>query len=150
MNKPIELIKVFFDADVLIAGSASATGASFLLLQLCELGLLKGLTNNQVVVEFQRNIQKKLPQAELTFNEIIKNSIEIFQESSNCNYESYKNMADKKDLPILVSAILCETDYLITFNIKHYSPDSSISLVVTNPGTLLEKIRHQLIKMTEE
>jgi len=150
MNKPIELIKVFFDADVLIAGSASTTGASFLLLQLCELGLLKGLTNSQVIIECHRNIRKKIPQAEPAFNEIVKNSLEIFKELPNFDCENYKNMADEKDLPILISAILSNADYLITFNTKHYFPDSSIRLVVTNPGTLLQKIRNQLITMAEE
>jgi hypothetical protein len=33
---------VFFDSDVMIAGSASASGASFALLHLAELGLIKG------------------------------------------------------------------------------------------------------------
>ena len=35
-------VRVFFDSDVMIAGSASASGASFALLHLAELGLIKG------------------------------------------------------------------------------------------------------------
>jgi predicted nucleic acid-binding protein len=35
-------LPVFFDSDVMIAGSVSTHGASFALLQLAELGLIKG------------------------------------------------------------------------------------------------------------
>ncbi len=55
------LRKIFFDADALIAGSASQTGASFLLLQLCEIRILTGLTCLLVVEECRRNLRKKLP-----------------------------------------------------------------------------------------
>lgn len=69
--------KIFFDADTLIAGSASQTGASFLLIQLCGTRILSGMTCRQLVTECRRNLKKKLPQAEAIFDEIVQRALEI-------------------------------------------------------------------------
>ena len=150
MSKQIEPIKVFFDADVIIAGSASQTGASFLLLQLCELGLLNGITCNQVITECRRNIKKKLPQAEASFNKIIEYSLEIFNNPTNTDLEKYKNMAHQKDLPILTVALNFAADYLVSFNTKHFFPDTSLGLTVINPGELLKEIRSMLSLLADK
>ena len=70
-----KISKIFFDADVLIAGSASQSGASFILLQLCELGLLHGITSEKVEAECRKNLRIKLPQAEPLFEQIVQHSL---------------------------------------------------------------------------
>ena len=50
LSKPVPELPIkelFFDSDALIAGSASPNGASFVLLQLSELGLIKGFTSKK-------------------------------------------------------------------------------------------------------
>ena len=136
--------KIFFDADALIAGSASQTGASFLLLQLCEIRILAGLTCQQIVAECRRNLRKKLPQAEPIFNEIVEHSLEIKKNPTLDEQNKYRSMAHPKDLPILTSAITNRADYLITFNTKHFFPDRDHQLTILQPGELLQKIRLML------
>jgi len=58
-------LRVFFDADVLLAGSASTTGASHILLKLSELTLVEGITSHQAQTEAERNL---LANYLLTFN----------------------------------------------------------------------------------
>jgi predicted nucleic acid-binding protein len=134
-------LKLFFDADTLIAGSASQTGASFLLLQLCEIRILHGLTCRQVVAECRRNTTKKLPQAAPIFDEIIKRALKIKKDPTPAEHKKYRSMAHPKDLPILTSAIKSRADYLVTFNTKHYFPVQEINLAVLQPGEMLQKIR---------
>ncbi|MGD9081352.1 MAG: PIN domain-containing protein [Desulfobacterales bacterium] len=134
-------LKLFFDADTLIAGSASQTGASFLLLQLCEIRILRGLTCRQVIAECRRNLQRKLPLAEPIFNEIVKRALSIKKNPALKEQNKYHHMAHPKDLPILTSAITNRADYLVTFNTKHYFPDRGYHLVVLQPGEMLQKIR---------
>ena len=134
-------VKIFFDADALIAGSASQTGALFLLLQLCEIGILHGLTCRQVFAECRRNLIKKLPQAEPIFNEIIKRALKIKNNPTLEEQKKYRRMAHPKDLPILTSAIKSRADYLVTFNTRHYFPVRESNLAVLQPGEMLQKIR---------
>ena len=134
-------LKIFFDADTLIAGSASRTGASFLLLQLCEIRLLRGLTCRQVVAECSRNLIKKLPQAKPIFDEIVKRALEIKKNPTLDEQNKYRHMAHPKDLPTLTSAIKSRADYLVTFNTKHYFPVEECNLAALQPGEMLQKIR---------
>ena len=141
-------LKLFFDSDTIIAGCASLTGASFILLQLCELGLIEGITSKQNLDECRRNIIQKLPQAEIRFEQVIKQALEIVENSREELCEKYENMADIKDIPILATAIESEAKYLVTFNTKHFYPVSSLNLTVCLPGEMLQKIRKILNKIT--
>ncbi len=57
--------RVFVDAGVLFAGAAgpSEHGASLVVLRMAEITLIEALTSQQVVVEAERNLIAKLPQA---------------------------------------------------------------------------------------
>ena len=148
MNVP--LLRIFFDANIIIAGSFSQTGASFLLLQLCELGLLKGLTCKQVIDECQENIREKLPQAEATFEKIVANSVEVLANSTWSDMNQFQDMAHRKDLPILTVALKVEANYLVTFNTGDFNPDPKLGLVVCKPGELLKQIRNKLTELAEK
>ena len=55
--------RLFIDADVLIAGSASTAGASHILLHLSDLTIIEGIISHQVKLEAVRNLRGKMPQA---------------------------------------------------------------------------------------
>ncbi len=56
-------LRVFLDADVIIAGSASPDEASHALLQVAELGLVEAWTSALVPEEVRRNLSQKIPRA---------------------------------------------------------------------------------------
>ena len=56
-------IRVFFDTSVIIAGSFSSRGASYILMQLAGLTLLDGRFSPEVRVEAERNVLLKSPAA---------------------------------------------------------------------------------------
>lgn len=146
----LPLLKIFFDANALIAGSFSKTGASFLLLQLCELGLLKGLTCKQAIDECQENIREKLPEAESVFEKIVANSVEVSSNSNLSEMNKYQDMAHRKDLPILTVALKVEANYLVTFDTEDFNPDLKLGLIVCKPGELLKQIRNKLTELAEK
>lgn len=138
---------VFFDSDVLIAGSASKTGASFILLQLSELGFIHIIACKKVYAECRRNLGNKLPQALKSFDNIISHSIKLVPDPNNQECIEFTQMAHEKDLPILVSAIKNNAKYLVTFNIKHYYPESMIDIQIVKPKVLLHSIRNLLSEL---
>jgi len=144
------LMKVFFDADALIAGSASNQGVSFILLQLAELELIAGLTSEQVIEECRRNLENKLPDAISTFEQIISHALKILDNPSIEKINKFEGCADKKDIPIFVAAVLSDADFLVTFNTKDFWPTPDVSLLVLEPGKLLQKIREQLNRLTND
>ena len=132
---------VFVEADMLIAGSASKTGASFALLQLCELNVIYGIACEQVITECRRNLKQKLPEALKPFENIITNTVKVSQNPNQKDCKEHNQMAHEKDLPILTSALQNQAKYLVTFNTKHYFPRPSTSIQILQPKDILHKIR---------
>lgn len=135
-------VTVFFDSDVMIAGSASTSGASFALLHLAELGLVKGYVSARVVEECRRNLGRKLPGAIVPFEKIVQRCVTVRKTSpSRPSLSLASNQTNKKDVPILASALESNARFLVTFNVKDYWPSSTTPLTVLTPGELLSRIR---------
>jgi predicted nucleic acid-binding protein len=146
----LEPLKVFVDADVLIAGavSPSTESASVVILQLGSLTLLQCLISEQVRMEAIRNIQKKVPRAEKALAALIDAAVEVVGDPVADNLKGYEGQADPKDLPILVAAIENNCSYLVTFNTRHYYPTRG-PIVVVKPGDLLVQIRGKVAELAK-
>ncbi len=143
-------LRVFFDADVLIAGSASKThsSASYILLQLAELTLIDGLICPYVRVEVERNLKKKLPQALPVFQALVQAALRGVPDPPASALKPWSGRAQAKDLPVLAAALLNGCHYLVTFNTSDY-PDPPAPLQVVPPGELLKRVREHLAKLAE-
>ncbi len=143
-------VRVFFDSDAMIAGSASASGASFALLQLAELGLIKGCVSVQVLEECRRNLAEKLPDAIAPFEKIVERCVTVSTTVPDEDSLSLlSNQAHKKDVTILASAFETKARFLVTFNVKDYWPHDTARSEVLTPGKLLSRIRLALNKQSD-
>jgi predicted nucleic acid-binding protein len=147
---PAAKLRVFFDADVLIAGLASKTrqGASYILLQLAELTLLEGIICPYVRQEAERNLREKLPQALPAFRALVRTALEEVPDPPPVSLEQFAGRAHPKDLPVLAAAVLNDCRYLVTFNTEDY-PAPPERLQVLEPGQLVRRVREQLARLTE-
>jgi len=136
--------KIFIDTDVLIAGSASTTGASYVVLQLSALTLVECISSQQVRVEAERNLQSKLPQALPAFRVLLESSVRVVEDPSVAALKPFAGQADKGDLPILAVALRSGCHYLLTFNIAHYYATTE-EIKIVRPGEFLVELRQQLL-----
>lgn len=150
MLDKFSVTKVLFDSDVVISGSASRQGAAFVLLQLSELGLIKGFISPKVVDECRKNLQIKLSDALPTFQQIISHALTVTTNPSEKEISEYSKMAHQKDLPILTAALRIKAQFLVTFNTKDFYPDPEFGLIVLQPGDLLKMIRLRLSQLANE
>ena len=146
MNK----LSIFFDTNVLIAGSAPKTrsSASYILLQLAKLTLIEGLISPYVREEAERNLQTKLPRALPVFRALVQTALVEAPDPTPANLRRWTGRADPKDLPVLAAAISNDCHYLVTFNTKDY-PDPPPSLEVLLPGELVRRVRQRLAELAE-
>jgi predicted nucleic acid-binding protein len=141
---PGDRLRVFFDADVLIAGSVSTTGASHLLVRLSELGLIQGLTCSQAVQEAERNLRRKVPAALPAFRAIVAAAeITVLPDARREWLDRVHGLAHEDDLPILASALEGKSDYLTTFNVRHYRISQG-EMRVARPGDIVARLRRAL------
>ncbi len=141
-------LRVFVDADVLIAGAASSNtqSASLVVLQMAEITLIEALTSEQVIAETERNLREKLPAALTVFRLLVERSLHVVPAPDYAALEPYRGLADPKDLPILVAAVLAECPRLVTFNLQHYQPGHP-GVKVTTPGEFVMHARDTLSRL---
>lgn len=141
--------RVFIDADVLFAGSASGSeqGASLVILRMAEITLIEALTSEQAMAEVERNLGQKIPQALPNFYYLGSRCLQIVPDPEKEELIPHSERADAKDLPILAAAQRENCPWLVSFNIRHFQPGLS-GVNVLRPGDFLSRIRDQLTRLT--
>jgi predicted nucleic acid-binding protein len=134
-----ESVLVCVDADVLIAGLLSRTGASHAILVLGELGLLRLVLPEAAVGEVRRNLASKLPEAAPLFEEFLGAvPVQIYRPTPH-DRERARELADAKDVAILAAAIGAGSRMLVTHNIRHFRSGEGVRVV--RPRMLIEEVR---------
>lgn len=134
-----EPLPVCVDADVLIAGLLSRTGASHAILVLGELGLIRLILPEAAVVEVRRNLATKLPEAAPLFDEFLRTVPLQIQRPTSHDRERASDLADAKDVPVLAAAISAGARLLVTHNVRHFRSGQGVRVV--RPRTLIEEAR---------
>ncbi len=144
------MTRIFFDANVIIAASASNRGEAHVLTRLAdERDDITLLASEYAWDEAERNLQQHKPDALPKFY-ALRNRIGIVAEPSEM-FMDYLNSSlprnrrlPKKDLPILAGAITAAAGYLVTNDGEHFGPlyGKRVSGVeIQRPATVLAKLR---------
>ncbi len=134
-----EPVAVCLDADVLIAGLLSRTGASHAILILGEIGLLGLVLPEAVVDEVRRNLTDKLSETLPLFEEFLRSvPVRVYRPTAQ-DRERARTLADQKDVPILAAAIGAGTPLLVTHNVRHFRSGEGVRIV--RPRVLIEEAR---------
>ncbi len=134
-----EPLPVCVDADVLIAGLLSRTGASHAILVLGEIGLLRLVLPEAAVAEVRGNLVAKLPEAASLFEEFLRSVPVQIQQPTPHDRERAGEFADPKDVPIFAAAIRAGARLLVTHNVRHFRSGEGVRVV--RPRTLIAEAR---------
>jgi predicted nucleic acid-binding protein len=134
-----EPVSVCLDADVLIAGLLSRTGASHAILILGEIGLLTLVLPEAVVEEVRRNLSAKLSEALPLFEEFLRSVPARVYRPTAQDRERAHTLADPKDVPILAAALGSGAPLLVTHNVRHFRSGEGVRVV--RPRVLIEEAR---------
>ncbi len=136
--------RVFADANVLIAGAGSRSGASRAVLMLAEVGLFKLVVCRQVLDEAERNIRHKLPNALKVFAELMAVlALEIIEDPEPSAWQDWQDVIEMKDAPILAAAVSAQVDRLLTLNTKDFTAEvaAQSGLVIQTPAQFIVELR---------
>jgi len=143
-------IKVFLDSSAVIAGVISSAGAARVLLVMSENGQTETFISEQVIVESERSIARKVPHALPEFRQTLKDGgLKVVHNPTQKEID--KNISlitDPDDVPILLAAMKAHVDYLATHNRKHFLDDPKVAeragIKMGTPGDVLAWIRENL------
>lgn len=136
--------RIFADANVLIAGADSRTGASNAVLLMAEIGLFRLVVSRLVLDEAERNLRKKLPRALPNFaRQMAQIELEIVPPPSDEEVQQWVEVIEPKDAPILAAAVSAQVDRLLTLNSKDFTPEvmAKSGLHILSPGEFVQEIR---------
>lgn len=142
---PKKVLRVFADANVLIAGAGSRSGASGAVLLLAEVGLFRLVVSRQVLDEAERNLRKKLPRALPTFAELLATvQIEIVPDPEPSAWQRWATLIEEKDAPILEAAVTADADRLLTLNTRDFTPEVAVEsgLAIQTPAQFIGELRN--------
>lgn len=143
-------IKVFLDSSAVIAGVISSSGAARVLLVMSENGQIETFISEQVIVESERSIARKVPHALPEFRQALKDGgLKVVHNPTQKEIDKNVSLiADPDDVPILLAAMKAHVDYLATHNRKHFLDDPKVAeragIKLGTPGDVLAWIRENL------
>ena len=116
------MIRVFLDANILVAAAASPQGGSALLLEMGKKGLLEIISSHLALLEAERNVRKKLPPHAMTrFHRLLKETpLLIAPAPSREEIHRHHAVIHEKDAPILAAAVGSKADYLVTLDQRDF------------------------------
>jgi predicted nucleic acid-binding protein len=109
---------MFFDASCLIAAAGSPTGGSGFLLSLCARGYLRAAVSQIVLLEAQRNIQKKLGGETINrfYNLLAVVPFSLASLPSQMELERLASRVNNKDAHVIGSALAIQSPFLLTLD----------------------------------
>lgn len=138
-------MKIFLDASVILAGLASETGGSKVLLSLSETGKLTVVVSALVLEEVKRNIEKKFSRRKLLrFASWLKKAKPQVVAVTPREIESYQGIVASKDKHVLAAAAKTRAKYLITLDKRHLlkidNKKANLPFKILTPGELIKML----------
>ena len=137
-------VRAFLDSNVIISGLISDKSAPRLILDLLchDLPFMHAATGRYNLEEIERTITRKLPAARPVLHDFMSRlKIEIIPLPAGERLGKYRGAIADEDLPVLVSAIECGADYLVTGDKKHFGGlrgRKDIPLKICSPSEFVE------------
>jgi len=151
-----KVVRVFLDSNVILSGLISDKGAPRILLDLLSVGtpFLVGLTGRYNLIEIERNIKKKMPEILSIYKEYFpKLNLKIIPLPPKELVREYFGKIGEKDIPVLVSAIRGQVDFLITGDKQHFGRTKDFRKYpfhIVTPSEFIDTILPEFLKSLEE
>ncbi len=115
-------MKIFVDANIFVAACGSETGGSqYLFVVASQEPTWHLITSHLAVREARTNVQKKLPHALSTLEDLILvPSLTIVHPAPQAIVMESAQVIDEKDAPILAAAVCAQAQYLCTLDRKDF------------------------------
>ena len=137
-------MKLFLDTSVLLAAAGSATGASRAVVELSARNGWTLITSRYCVAEAQANLPKLQTAAAAVWQRHILSVLTVVDDS--LVYDKPLTFTKAKDKPVLITALACGCNHLLTLDRKDFGPFMGrplYKLLIGLPASFLELMREE-------
>ncbi len=149
---PKRSTRIFLDSNVILSGLFSDKGAPRIILDLLSLGLpqLEAATGQYNIIEIERNLIKKMPEALPVYKKYIPLlNLDIIPFPSFKEMAKLSGVTSQKDIPVLASAVNDKVDYLVTGDKDFSNLTGQYSFKILSPSEFLADILPEILKALE-
>lgn len=140
--------RLFLDANVWFAAAVSPTGASSVLLFLCQEGKCEATVTRLILQEAEHNLRAKAKFRDAAlvrfFHLIVAPGVQVVPAPSGEEAASYAAVVHAKDTHVLAGAHTAMADALITLDRKHFFVASvrqaQLPFEILTPGMFLRRL----------
>jgi predicted nucleic acid-binding protein len=137
--------RLFIDASVFIAATASPTGGSAAVLELGRRGHVRLLASKQVLLEAEHNIRRKMPSdVLLRFYQYVGTlPLRIVTPATAEELAQAAEVVAEKDAHVLAAALKANVDALLTLDRKHLlapAVRAASAFAIQTPGEFLQGV----------
>ncbi len=131
------------DTNVLFAGLYSASGASYQILQLIEIGRITPIISTTLLFEYEDVLKRKQKELCLSDNQIdvVLDNICALSEFQKIYFLWRPYLKDQKDDHVLEVAVASKAKIIVTHNIRDFKGVDTFGVTALRPGKLLEVIQ---------
>lgn len=131
------------DTNVLFAGLYSASGASYQILQLIEIGRITPIISTTLLFEYEDVLKRKQKELCLSDNQInvVLDNICALSEFQKIYFLWRPYLKDQKDDHVLEVAVASKAKIIVTHNIRDFKGVDAFGVTALRPGKLLEVIQ---------
>ena len=139
-------LRVFLDANVLFTAAYSPAGLSALLIELGAAGRVTLLTSPLAIVEAERNLEAKRPEALPTLQGSLTAAVRVVREPAPGDVERLTPPElSSKDRPLLAAAIVARATHFVTGDVADFGRfmdrRARLPLRVMTPRQFLTEVR---------
>lgn len=135
-------MRVFLDSDVIISSLISTTGAAHIITTLDKLDLF---ISNYSINETSKVAKRQSLDIKKLKKLFDKHNVVQIEKSLKEVKEEYKQyVSDINDAHVVAGAVLSKSDFLITYNLRHYLIDkikSELRIIIFTPARFLQYLR---------
>ena len=140
--------RIFVDSDVVISALLFGTGAASLLLREKTLScLISSVSLTEIIAVSQRLAISKAKLSQLIKENLIQVKLTDSVSALKKKYKMY--VVHAEDAHIVAGAIAAQSQFLVTYNLKHYRRDNlkaDFEILVMSPGIFLQYLRSQQVR----
>lgn len=145
-------VRVFLDSNVILSGLISDRGAPRIILDLLTLKLpfLEGCTGRFNLMEIERNLKKKVPQALSVYRHYLPQlNLQIVPLPRPHELTQFAGKIADKDVPVLASAITGKAAFLVTGDKRHFQKVASrgeYAVRIVTPAEFVDRILPEIMR----
>ena len=136
------MVKVYFDASVIVSALISSSGGSAKLLGMVKEKIIMGITSQTVIEEVLEHTEK-IKLSSRTIQTYITNSgILVRKKIAQNDIVPYKDLVDAEDAHVIAGAHMTNCHYLVTLDKKHLLvlQGKIKGIKIVNPKELLAEV----------